>query len=106
MGPRYSESSFTLTQTQGGKLSLEFYGSAITVFGGKRINHGTYMVQLDAGSVSSLNGGSSTESFQQTLYSGNETLGSHTMTITNTDPSRFFDLDYVSSFIITKLCLS
>ncbi|KAF5385944.1 hypothetical protein D9615_002669 [Tricholomella constricta] len=44
---RYSGSSFMATQTAGASASFTFNGTGVQIFGAKRGNHGSYVVQVD-----------------------------------------------------------
>ncbi|KAF9568155.1 hypothetical protein CPC08DRAFT_702581 [Agrocybe pediades] len=90
---KYSEKTFTLTSQPGASVQFLYYGTNITVFGAHRPNHGTYTARLDDGPVFSASS-AGVEAFMQVLYSGNATLGMHTVTVTNQDS--FFDLDYLT----------
>ncbi|KAF9568210.1 hypothetical protein CPC08DRAFT_655083 [Agrocybe pediades] len=90
----YSESSFTLCQAEGDSLLFEYYGTAVTVFGAHRGNHGTYQVTLDNGPAFTGNG-SGSDAFMQNLYTGNGPLGPHTVSIMNQE-NTFFDVDYIT----------
>ncbi|KAF9547700.1 hypothetical protein CPC08DRAFT_715749 [Agrocybe pediades] len=91
----YSEKSFTVTSKQGESFKLQFYGTGVTIFGARRGNHGIYSAQLDGGPVFSATGTSTSDDLMQVLYTGNATLGMHTVTVRN-DQDEYFDLDYVT----------
>ncbi|KAF9547703.1 hypothetical protein CPC08DRAFT_625535 [Agrocybe pediades] len=95
LADEYSEKSFTVTSKQGESLRLQFYGTGVTIFGARRGNHGIYSAQLDGGPVFRATGTSTSGDLMQVLYTGNATLGMHTVTVTN-DQDEFFDLDYVT----------
>lgn len=94
---RYTDNTFTLTSTPSSMMTFNFYGSSIGVFGARRSNHGNYVVQLDGNSSPTLNGQSSSDMFNQTLYSTNMSLGAHQLTVVN-EATTYFDIDYVSWF--------
>ncbi|KAF9568214.1 hypothetical protein CPC08DRAFT_802714 [Agrocybe pediades] len=92
---KYTLSSFTLTQTSGASLRLPFFGNSIQVYGAKRSNHGIYFAQLDGNVSPTMNGSSSSDLFQQLLYSSDVPIGLHTLTVINQE-NQFFDVDYVT----------
>lgn len=51
---RYSASAFTLTFTSGATATFTFNGTAITLYGAKRGNHGTYQVSFFFGYTPAL----------------------------------------------------
>ncbi|KAF4621065.1 hypothetical protein D9613_000163 [Agrocybe pediades] len=91
----YSEMSYTLTSNQGESFRLQFYGTGVTLFGARRPSHGIYSAQLDGGPAFSGTGMSENGVPKQTLFSGNATLGMHTVTVVN-EQDESFDLDYVT----------
>jgi len=77
-------------------MSFSFYGSAVSILGSKRPNHGNYHVELDDQVFPQVNG-ASTDIFNQTLFTAQGlSLGFHNISITNDDNGRFLDVDYVS----------
>ncbi|WVQ73037.1 hypothetical protein IAR50_002600 [Cryptococcus sp. DSM 104548] len=66
---KYYKKTFTGTYTDGDYVSLTFNGTAITIYGAKRPNHGTYSTQLDGGSTSLQIGYSATAQFQVPIFS-------------------------------------
>lgn len=93
--PRYSESSFTLTQAAGTSFSFKFYGTEVNIFGAKRGNHGLYQVTLD-GNTSPEVTGAGADQFQVQLYTANASRGMHTVTMINKE-NKFLDIDFVST---------
>lgn len=98
---RYSQSSFTVTQTAGASVSLNFYGTSVTVFGARRGNHGNYGASIDNLTSTTQVGHAAPDQFNQVLYSANVSPGSHNMTITNSE-NQFFDVDYVWELVILR----
>lgn len=92
---KYSESSFTLTETQGSSISFTYYGTEAAVYGSKRGNHGNYQVTVDGASTPAASGVSTTDVFNATLFSGAVPKGIHTVTLTNSE-NKFLDVDTVS----------
>ncbi|RXW14332.1 hypothetical protein EST38_g11525 [Candolleomyces aberdarensis] len=93
LADRYSESSFTLTQTQGNTFSFKFYGTEVGIFGAKRGNHGLYQVTLDGTTSPDVTGAG--DQFQASLYSATVQKGMHTVTMVNRE-NKFLDIDFVS----------
>ncbi|KAF7428041.1 hypothetical protein PC9H_007260 [Pleurotus ostreatus] len=95
----YSQSSFTVSNTQDASLSFSFNGTAVEIFGAKRGNHGDYQITID--NVTSTSSGRADPSvFKTSLFSiSNLAQGIHTVTLTNkpTDNNHnFVDIDFVS----------
>ncbi|CAA7260610.1 unnamed protein product [Cyclocybe aegerita] len=95
LADQYLQSTFTLTETSGDTMSMQFFGSAVTIIGAKRGNHGNYQVQVDTAIYPPATGASNQELFNQTLFSASLATGLHNLTLTNSE-SKFFDVDYVS----------
>ncbi|KAF9568211.1 hypothetical protein CPC08DRAFT_702635 [Agrocybe pediades] len=91
---QYSEKTFTVCQVDGDSLQLEFFGTAVGVFGAHRGNHGTYQGLLD-GIPATTSNGSGTDAFMQSLYNGFATPGVHNLTFTNQE-SNILDVDYIT----------
>jgi len=93
----YSDSSFTLTQTDGGTASFEFNGTSFTIFGSKRGNHGVYQVTIDGNSFAPESGASPDPGqFQVPLFSSPPLVqGLHTVTLTN-QGNTFVDIDFIT----------
>jgi hypothetical protein len=85
----------SLTNTKGGKATLNFYGNAVALYGATSSNHGPYSVSLDGGDSQSFNGSQIAFRPQQLLYlaSGLKT-GQHTLTLVNDDDQTFTDIDF------------
>jgi hypothetical protein len=78
-------------------MSLDFYGSSLQLYGGKRLNHGEYQISIDSVVYQTANGSlPEPGTFWETpLFSTNDlTTGYHTVKMTNLE-SRNFDLDFV-----------
>ncbi|PPQ90562.1 hypothetical protein CVT25_015876 [Psilocybe cyanescens] len=91
---KYTESSFTVTQTMGSSMSFAFYGSSVAIYGAKRWNHGAYSATIDDGSPIQFNGKATPDLFNQVLFSSDFDLGQHNLTVFN-DNTTFFDVDYI-----------
>nr|GAT57672.1 predicted protein [Mycena chlorophos] len=111
----YSDSSFMLTQTNGGTASFTFNGTAFTIFGSKRSNHGAaafpnprsssqnthdpvglYQVTVDGTTFPADDGEAADPGIFQTptFSSPLLTQGLHTVTFTN-QGSTFVDIDFI-----------
>lgn len=75
-------------------MTLQFHGSAISIYGAGSANHGNYHVQLDNTTFPSVNGATTSATFNRTLFSSKITPGFHTVTLTN-DQDTYLDVDYV-----------
>ncbi|KAJ6609889.1 hypothetical protein B0H10DRAFT_2062966 [Mycena sp. CBHHK59/15] len=93
----YSDSSFTLTQSDGASASFVYNGTGITIFGAKRGNHGFYQVSVDGNVFPPATGKASDPGqFQVPLFSNtNLPQGLHTVTITN-QGTTFLDIDFIT----------
>ncbi|KDR74996.1 hypothetical protein GALMADRAFT_211337 [Galerina marginata CBS 339.88] len=91
----YTQSSFTVTQVKGDSMSFNFYGTSVGVFGARRGNHGGYIVQFDGNPFQQFDGQSTSDEFNQALFTSTVDLGTHKFTISNNDDSRFLDIDYI-----------
>lgn len=93
----YSDSSFTLTQTDGASASFAFNGTGVSIFGSKRGNHGFYQVTVDGNVVSIATGQvADPGQFQVPLFTStglNE--GFHTVKLTN-QGGTFLDVDFIT----------
>lgn len=98
MDHRYSQSTFTLTQTDGDEAKLTFNGTGIQIFGARRGNHGFYQVTIDGQTGPALTGKAPDPGeFQASLFSvDNLDQKLHTLTLRN-EGTTFLDIDYVSS---------
>ncbi|WVQ84455.1 hypothetical protein IAT38_006607 [Cryptococcus sp. DSM 104549] len=102
----YFQNTFYGTHEEGDYVKLKFNGSAVTIYGAKRDNHGVYSTQLDGGSTSFQLGYSVTALFQQVLFqaSGLSTDTEHEVILKNlpsqssvagsTNTEWWFDIDY------------
>ncbi|KAJ7218090.1 hypothetical protein GGX14DRAFT_599650 [Mycena pura] len=93
----YSDSSFTLTQTNSGTASFIFNGTSFMIFGAKRGNHGFYEVSVDGQVFPPENGQSADPGlFQVPLFTSPLlSQGLHTVTLTN-QGSTFVDIDFIT----------
>lgn len=96
---RYSNGgTFTLTTTNGAYAEFTFNGTAVTIFGAKRFNHGLYTITLDNSNVGTFNG-TNAEGVWGPLYSvGNLPQQSHTVRITHAGNTgtQYLDVDYIT----------
>ncbi|EIW85596.1 hypothetical protein CONPUDRAFT_49001 [Coniophora puteana RWD-64-598 SS2] len=93
----YYAGTFTTCNVTGGRATLTFNGTGVWIYGAKRVNHGTYTVQVDDSTYSNLSGYSGTEVFQQLLFNQSGLMqGTHKLSITNTDTTgHYVDLDLI-----------
>lgn len=79
-------------------MTLDYYGSDITIYGSKRFNHGNFSVQLDNESPTLLTGLTSggQNIINEVLFTTKQELGSHNAVLTDTQGGSFLDVDYVS----------
>ncbi|KAJ6593874.1 hypothetical protein B0H19DRAFT_1092418 [Mycena capillaripes] len=93
----YSDSSFTLTQSDGGTAIFTYNGTGFSIFGSKRQNHGFYQITVD-GNAFSPDDGSVPDpgQFQVPLFSSPPLVqGLHTVTLTN-QGNTFVDIDFIT----------
>ncbi|KAJ7680294.1 hypothetical protein DFH06DRAFT_973298 [Mycena polygramma] len=93
----YSDSSFTLTQADGGTATFTYNGTSFSIFGSKRANHGFYQVTVDGNAFTPENGAvADPGQFQVPLFSSPPLVQAlHTVTITNQGTS-FIDIDFIT----------
>jgi len=93
----YSDSSFTLTQSDGASASFVYNGTSFTIFGSKRGNHGFYQITVDGQALPPTSGQAADPGqFQVPLFaSPSLTQGLHTVTLTN-QGTTFVDIDFIS----------
>ncbi|KAJ8518713.1 hypothetical protein ONZ45_g4248 [Pleurotus djamor] len=102
---RYNNNgTFTLSITAGASASFTFNGTAVWIFGAKRINHGPYEVVLDGVIFPAFKGLSIPGEFQTPLFSVLDLKpGSHSVSITNKrtqDNQAFLDIDFGDSVMV------
>ncbi|QRV82729.1 transmembrane protein [Ceratobasidium sp. AG-Ba] len=104
---RYWGSSFHSSFTAGSQVSVTFNGTAIYIFGAKRVNHGHYTVKIDNGQAQRFDGYAPAQPdgidgvFRVALFAQTGLPnGLHTVVMTNdggTDTGRpYLDIDYVT----------
>jgi hypothetical protein len=93
----YSDSSFTLTSSNGNTATFSFNGTGFTIFGAKRSNHGFYQITVDGDAFPAEDGASpSPGEFQVPLFTSpplNQSL--HVVTLTN-QGNTFVDIDFIT----------
>lgn len=98
-GVKYN-GSFVVAGDAGASASFTFLGTAVSLFGATRANHGNYTVNLDQQPQFLASGGSSPDAFNKSLWhADNLAYTQHTVTITNVPADsnhNFLDLDFVS----------
>ncbi len=76
-------------------MNLAFNGSAVSLVGAMRGNHGLYAVTVDGTQSPSMNGSSSPAKFNQTLFEIDfRQIGAHTLILEN-QQNNYIDIDYV-----------
>ena len=76
-------------------MNLAFNGTGVSLVGAKRFNHGLYSVTVDGTQSASMNGSSSPDVFNQTLFEDDSLQnGAHTLILEN-QSTDFVDIDYV-----------
>ncbi|KAJ7096351.1 hypothetical protein C8R44DRAFT_812827 [Mycena epipterygia] len=93
----YSDSSFTLTQTDGATASFVYNGTSFTIYGSKRGNHGFYQITVDGNAFPPDTGQAADPGqFQVPLFaSPSLAQGLHTVTLTN-QGTTFVDIDFIT----------
>ncbi|KAJ7497268.1 hypothetical protein FB451DRAFT_1018259 [Mycena latifolia] len=93
----YSDSSFTLTQSDGASASFVYNGTSFTIFGSMRGNHGFFQVTIDGTTLPPTNGKSADPGqFQVPLFSSPSLAqGLHTVSLTN-QGTTFVDIDFIT----------
>jgi len=93
----YSDSSFTLTSSNGGTATFTYNGTSFSIFGSKRANHGLFQVVVDGNAFAPVNGlAPNPGQFQAPLFSSPPLIqGLHTVTLTNQENS-FVDIDFIT----------
>ncbi|KAH8823857.1 hypothetical protein DL96DRAFT_240167 [Flagelloscypha sp. PMI_526] len=96
----YSNSTFSATENSNATATIYFNGTEISLYGAKRLNHGTYTVTLD-GQTFTFDGHGDPDAFQQLLFSAKDLSSTipHTLVLMNTpttDTKNFVDIDWVT----------
>lgn len=90
----YSGSSLHTTSAQGATATINFNGTGIWLFGGKRHNYGTYTISVDGQTTTNGNATSGGPIFNQLLGAASGLHnGAHTVVLTNTGSGTAVDLD-------------
>ncbi|KIJ55778.1 hypothetical protein M422DRAFT_774702 [Sphaerobolus stellatus SS14] len=91
--------TFRVTQNANSQASISFFGTAVTIFGAIRDNHGNYSVVLDGGPAKFIASGfHSPNLFNVSLWNAEGlTYQKHTVILTNipTASGPFLDIDYI-----------
>lgn len=100
---RYSQSSFTVTDSKDAFVSFIFNGTGVGIYGAKRYNHGLYQVKLDNTVYAPKNGSvADPGTFQESLFfASNLTQGLHNVTVINLEQLSFLDIDFVCRMALT-----
>jgi len=87
------------TNVDGATVFFVFYGANVQIYGAYRSTHGFYQIGIDTKLYSPVNGQTTPDSFQKTLFATVALKnGAHTVKMTNQGKT-FTDLDFVSSVI-------
>ncbi|TFK23059.1 hypothetical protein FA15DRAFT_757541 [Coprinopsis marcescibilis] len=94
---RFSEGGYTMTTSVDATFEFEFYGTFVSINGGKRPNHGAYQVTVDDQAFPVQNAflPAAERQFQATLFATNLTKGFHKVQLRNAAES-VRDIDFVS----------
>ncbi|WVQ73042.1 hypothetical protein IAR50_002605 [Cryptococcus sp. DSM 104548] len=107
----YNKGTFHGTFGDGDRMEYKFNGSAITIYGAKRDNHGIYGVSMDGGKSVMADGYSKTAMLKQVLYTKTGLDSSeHTVTVTNypnldtaaVAGEHWLDIDYIETTTFTS----
>ncbi|KAF5380463.1 hypothetical protein D9615_004624 [Tricholomella constricta] len=92
----YSGRSLHTTSAQGATATINFNGTGISVFGGRRSNYGTFTISVDGQTIASGSANSAQDSVNQLLGSASGLVnGPHTAVLTNTGGAPI-DIDWVN----------
>ncbi|PSR81991.1 hypothetical protein PHLCEN_2v6166, partial [Hermanssonia centrifuga] len=95
----YVNGTFHATQQYGASATLIFNGSAVYVFGARRVNHNLYTTTLDGVSTPPVDGQSNGPRFNSSLFNATNLGGNqHQLVLRNTfisSASPFVDIDYM-----------
>ncbi|KAG6831827.1 hypothetical protein H0H87_003746 [Tephrocybe sp. NHM501043] len=92
----YSGQSLHTTSAQGATATINFNGTGISIFGGRRPGYGAFTISIDGQTATTGSANSDQESTNEALGSlSNLVYGPHTVIITNTGGSPI-DIDYVN----------
>ncbi|KAF9038277.1 hypothetical protein BDZ89DRAFT_945829 [Hymenopellis radicata] len=98
---KYSDNSFTLSDTNGSTALFSFNGTSVRIYGAKRGNHGDYQVTVDGKDYPPMSGTANESTFESTevLFTATLDPGLHNVSVVNlgsADPKlQFFDIDFV-----------
>ncbi|KAF9501918.1 hypothetical protein BDN71DRAFT_1438657 [Pleurotus eryngii] len=80
----YSDASFHTTSAQDASATIQFNGTGISIFGGKRSNYGTFKLTVDGNTITEASAASSSSSTKQLLASASGLEdGPHTAVFTH-----------------------
>lgn len=96
-----------MTNIQGASSVITFNGTAIYLYGSRGLKYGEFMVTIDSLVAFNSTEGSTDMLYQQLIYHNtNLTMGTHTLTLTNTfsnSARNLMAIDYVSYFSLLKV---
>ncbi|KAJ2918600.1 hypothetical protein MD484_g1813, partial [Candolleomyces efflorescens] len=65
--PSYSGQSYHSTSAQGAKATIDFFGTGLTVLGGRRTSYGSFAISVDGNTLVQSTAAASANTTQQTL---------------------------------------
>lgn len=93
---QYSQSSYMRTNVDGATVFFVFYGINVQIYGAYRSTHGFYQIGIDTKLYPPINGQTTPDSFQKTLFATVALQnGAHTVKMTN-EGKTFTDLDFIT----------
>lgn len=93
---QYSQSSYMRTNVDGATVFFVFYGVNVQIYGALRSTHGFYQIGIDTKLYPPVNGQTTPDSFQKTLFATVALQnGAHTVKMTNQGKT-FTDLDFIT----------
>ncbi|GLB37654.1 hypothetical protein LshimejAT787_0407050 [Lyophyllum shimeji] len=92
----YSGRSLHTTSVQGATATMQFNGTGISIFGGRRSNYGTFTISVDGQTITTGDASSAQDSANQLLGSASGLVdGPHTAVFTNTGGAPI-DIDFAT----------
>ncbi|KAF8070671.1 hypothetical protein FPV67DRAFT_1035931 [Lyophyllum atratum] len=92
----YSGRSLHTTSAQGATATINFNGTGISIFGGRRSNYGTFTISVDGQTITTGDAKSAQDTANQLLGSASSLIdGPHTAVLTNTGGVPI-DIDWVN----------
>ncbi|CAE6411572.1 unnamed protein product [Rhizoctonia solani] len=93
---QYWDSTYHSSNQTGAWSTFRFEGTAVYLFAATRWMHGSYDILMDNQLAYQGNGHTSTSIFNQLVFNvTNLTPGWHNLTLLNTDPGLYIEVDYI-----------